>query len=321
MTISENQRDLELWNDLIQARAFDQAMCDQNPHWHEARGEEAVIVGGFSRLEESDVVAPHFRGACAVALLRGATPQQLAANVFGSRLSASGGTWRGDICPTPNQRFIGMFSGSLGTSVAYATGAAIHLQRQQPGAVAVCAFGDGTANSGIVYESLNMAAMFKLPIVFICQNNQYATSLASSEAIAGNDVSARARACGIPAEDVDGNCIHQVVGARERAVERAREGAGPSFIHAETYRLGGHYMSDPELYRSSEEVELWEARDPVRRSQEDLIERGLLTQERAQEQLDDAAAEMIRVVTEAKSEPEADHLTTSAYAEDLGWVA
>nr|WP_167356871.1 thiamine pyrophosphate-dependent dehydrogenase E1 component subunit alpha [Brevibacterium siliguriense] len=291
-------------------------MCEHNPHWHEARGEEAVIVGGFAGLEVTDVVAPHFRGACAVALLRGSTPEQLAANVFGTYRSQSLGNWRGDICPSPSSNFIGMFSGSLGTSVSYATGAALHLKRQSSEAIAVCAFGDGTVNSGIVYESMNIASMLQLPIVYICQNNQYATSLPASVAIAGNDVSARARACGMPAVDVDGNDVDDVIRNRNQAVERARHGAGPSFIHAKTYRLGGHYMTDPEVYRTAEEVSCWEARDPLTRYRDSLADKGVLSHKEAQEHIASENQQMLEIIAEAKQEREHDLLNRSPYSED-----
>lgn len=309
----------ELWRAMVQARAFDQAMCAQNPHWHEARGEEAVIVGGFAGLREDDVVAPHFRGACAVALMRGEDPARLAAGVFGTASSRSGGNWRGDICPSPSDRMIGMFSGSLGTTVSYATGAAVHLSRLGAGAVAVCAFGDGTANAGIVAESLNLASMLGLPIVYVCQNNQYATSLPSSRSLAGGSMTARAAGFGIPAEDVDGNDVEAVLAARDRALDRARSGGGPSLVHALTYRVGGHYMNDPETYRSADEVAAWRARDPLTRYAAALEARGELERATADGEIAEATARLEAIVERAKQGELATQLGVSAYAED--WEA
>jgi len=307
----------ELWRSLVLARAFDQAMVAHNPHWHEARGEEAVVVGGFSGLRPDDVVAPHFRGACAVSLIRGADPAQVAAAVFGTDQSPSGGNWRGDICPTPGDRMVGMFSGSLGTTVAYATGAALHLQRTRPGAVAVCAFGDGTANAGIVAESLNLAAMLRLPVVYLCQDNQYATSLPSSRALAGG-MTARSAGFGIPAEEVDGNDVEAVLAARDRVVQRARDGAGPSLVHARTYRLGGHYMNDPETYRSTDEVAEWLQRDPLTRYAATLADAGTLSRDEAQRQLDEETTRLTGIVGAAKQSAAATDLDESAYAESWG---
>lgn len=307
-----------LWRAMVEARAFDQAMCRHNSHWHEARGEEAVFVGSYADLGPDDVVAPHFRGTCAVALQRGASPDALAAGVFGTRGSSSGGHWRGDICPAPGPRSIGMFSGSLGTSVSYATGAALHLARTSPGAVAVCGFGDGTANSGIVAESLNLAAMLALPIVYVCQDNQYATSLPSAVALAGERVSDRARALGIAADDVDGNDLRAVRAAVGSAVERARAGGGPAFVHALTYRMGGHYMNDPETYRTPEEVAAWAERDPIARFQDLLVAEGVLDRGEAEAYSAEAHTRMEAVVAAAKErDDEETPPVTSTFAEDL----
>ncbi|KRF16857.1 thiamine pyrophosphate-dependent dehydrogenase E1 component subunit alpha [Nocardioides sp. Soil796] len=313
-----------IWSSLVTARAFDQAMCEHNNHWHEARGEEAVIVGGFLGLGENDVVAPHFRGACAVSLFRGADPETLAAGVFGTAGSNSLGHWRGDICPHPDSRSIGMFSGSLGTTVAYATGAALHLQRTAPGNVAVCAFGDGTANAGIVSESMNLAVMLHLPIVLICQNNQFATSLRASDAIAGGPVSARARGFGLPSIDVDGNDVRAVLAARDDAVAKAREGGGPTFIHATTYRMGGHYMNDPENYRTAEEVASWAQRDPLDRFAAELVALGELGPEEAASGVRSLTERMTELVGGAKGAGVGDvvaPLGHSAYAEHQGWAS
>ncbi|TYB44994.1 thiamine pyrophosphate-dependent dehydrogenase E1 component subunit alpha [Actinomadura chibensis] len=316
-TTAEGRR--ELWRAMVRARAFDQAMCAHNPHWHEARGEEAVVVGGFAGLDAEDAVAPHFRGACAVSLMRGEDPAVVAAGVFGTSGSRSGGHWRGDICPTPGDRMIGMFSGSLGTTVSYATGAALHLSRLGGDAVVVCGFGDGTANAGIVSESLNLAAMLSLPIVFICQNNQYATSLRASRAIAGGSMTARAAGFGIPAVDVDGNDVLAVLDERDRAVDRARRGGGPSLLHALTYRLGGHYLNDPEAYRSAEEVAAWRARDPLTRFADELARRDGFSRDDAEHELARETDRMKDLVERAKEEaPPVTAVSASAYAEDWG---
>lgn len=304
-----------IWDELVMARAFDRAMSTHNPHWHEARGEEAVVVGGFAGLRDTDVVAPHFRGACAVAQLRGTDAATVAANVFGTADGSSRGHWRGDICPTPGDRMIGMFSGSLGTTVAYATGAALRLKQLPGDDVVVCAFGDGTANAGIVSESLNLASMLRLPIVFVCQNNQYATSLPAAQAIAGGSVTARATGFGLPAVDVDGNDVLALTGAREEAVARARAGEGPTLLHALTYRMGGHYMNDPEVYRSEDEVAEWGRRDPLQRHAGWLADRGELDREVALKQLAEAEAAMDEIVAAAKQGAAADQLETTAYAE------
>lgn len=295
-----------LWRSMVEARAFDRAMTIHNPHWHESRGEEAVFVGAFSSLGDRDVLAPHFRGTCAIAIQRGEDPEQIAAGVFGKLPGPTRGHWRGDINPAPSDRFFGMYSGSLGTTIAYATGAALRLQQLGEGNVAVCSFGDGTANTGIVSESLNLAAMLQLPIVYVCQDNQYATSLTSQRALAGGPMSVRARAFGLASEDVDGNDVEAVLDACRRAVANARNGGGPTLINATTYRMGGHYMNDPETYRSTEEVAAWGEKDPILRCERALEAIGDWN---AQEAADFKALQQEkfeRIVAEAKNLAEAE---------------
>jgi TPP-dependent pyruvate/acetoin dehydrogenase alpha subunit len=167
-----------------------------------------------------------------------------------------------------------MFSGSLGTSVGYAAGAALTAKLSGSGGLTVTSFGDGTANAGILFETLNLSAMLALPVVFVCQDNQFATSLRATYSLAGNSVVNRARAFGIPAVDVDGNDVLAVRAAVGEATDRARAGGGPSLVHALTYRIGGHFMSDPEVYRTTDEVERWRAKDPIERLAATLIAEG-----------------------------------------------
>lgn len=308
---------------MMEGRAFDEAMVAHNPHWHESRGEEGVYVGAFCGLRESDVVAPHFRGSCGVSLLRGADPLTVASSVFGKTAGPSGGRWRGDICPTPTPHFIGMFSGALGGSVAYATGAALRIKLAGLDDVVVTAFGDGTANAGIVYESMNLASLHALPVVYVCQNNQYATSLRASDAIAGGSMSARAEAMGIPASGVDGNDVLAVAQAVQHAVARARSGEGPALIDALTYRLGGHFINDPETYRSPDEVQRHEAEDPLIRLIDDLGLRGECSIDQAHASLRSLEARMDQVVRTAKEAPEVpgSQLDQRPYLECLGRTA
>lgn len=264
------------WEDMVRARAFDQGMARNHRQWHESRGEEATYIGAYSGLNDDDIVAPHFRGICGVALSRGAKADELAKSVFGSPEGTTRGQWRGDICPVPSRTFFGLLSGSLGAAAAYATGAALHARFQNKSQVAVCSFGDGTVNTGVVSEAMNMAGMLSLPVIFICQDNQYATSLASHRSTVGSLVS-RAEGFGMPGHKIDGNDLAEVMSTQQQAVTRARQGNGPSFIHAITYRMGGHYMNDPELYRTEEEKAQWAKKDPIELGSRVLMGLGILT--------------------------------------------
>lgn len=308
----------DLWESMVIGRGFDQAMSTHNPSWHESRGEEATFIGAFAGLREDDIVAPHYRGACGVAMMRGNDAATVAEGVFGKE-GFVGGVWRGDVNPAPSRTHIGFFSGSLGTTVAYAGGAALRLQQQGGDLVTVGSFGDGTANAGIVNETMNMAAMLNLPLVLFCQDNQWATSLNSKVALAGGPVSVRARAFGLASIDVDGNDVVAVQQAQAEAVERARTGGGPTLVHATTYRLGGHYMNDPEVYRTQEEKDEWAAKDPIVRAETELVQSGDMTAEEAERTREALFAEMERIVLDAKAAPEVDastHVRTAyAYAQ------
>jgi TPP-dependent pyruvate/acetoin dehydrogenase alpha subunit len=137
-------------------------------------------------------------------------------------------------------------------------------------------FGDGTSNSGLLYESLNLASMLHLPVVFVCQNNQYAVSMPAARSIGGSDLAARARAIGVEAHDVDGNDVRAVHATVAAALSRARQGGGPTFIHALTYRVSGHWASDTCTYRDAAESAAWQNRDPVDLFCADLLARGVL---------------------------------------------
>lgn len=304
-----------LWEQMVSARAFDQAMTRHNPSWHESRGEEATFIGAFAGLRDGDIAAPHYRGACGIAVMRGADPATVASGVFG-KSGFVGGFWRGDVNPAPSATQIGFFSGSLGTTVAYAGGAALRLKQRGTDLITVASFGDGTANAGIVNETMNMAAMLSLPLVLVCQDNQWATSLSSRVALAGGPVSLRARAFGLASIDVDGNDVVAVQEAQAEAVARARAGEGPTLVHARTYRQGGHYMNDPEVYRSQEEKDEWAQKDPILRAERDLLATGVMDADTIRDRTAALEQQMDQIVVAAKAEPDVDGamLRRSAYA-------
>ena len=317
MTHSTEQLE-ELWEHMVNGRAFDRAMAIHNPLWHEGRGEEASVVGAFHFLGDDDVVAPHFRGACTLSLMRGTDHEVLSAGVFGKAKGLTRGAMRGDINALPSSNVIGLYSGTLGTTVAYATGAAMTMKLQNKPGVVVCSFGDGTSNSGVVAESWNMAKMLNLPIVYVLQNNQYATSLHADDAIAGGTGSDRAAAYGMPTEDVDGNDVIAVSEAVQRAADHARTN-GPAFVHALTYRMGGHYMSDPEVYRTPEEVSEWEQKDPIARLEKVLVEEHGWDAEAGatkRKNIEDHFDEVVKASKDLPG-PELDDIARSAFTDDI----
>ena len=155
-----------------------------------------------------------------------------------------------------------------------ATGVALAMQREGKGRVCVCFFGDGAANTGSFHEGLNLAAIWKLPVVYICENNQYGEAMPAREFVAGYPVSNRAKAYGLKGTTIDGNDIETVVKKSEKGVAQARSGEGPVFIEMVTYRFRGHYVGDPEhTYRTKEEVESWREKCPLVRFRKRLLEK------------------------------------------------
>jgi TPP-dependent pyruvate/acetoin dehydrogenase alpha subunit len=167
----------------------------------------------------------------------------------------------------------------VGANVPIAAGLALAARRLGSDRVAVCFFGDGAANEGAVHEGMNMAAIWDLPVVFVCENNLYAASTPVSASFKIEDIADRAAAYGIPGVVVDGNDVVAVYEVAGEAIARARRGEGPTLIECKTYRLCGHSRSDPRTYRSKEEETLWEAKDPIPNLGERLKHMGLVTDE------------------------------------------
>jgi acetoin:2,6-dichlorophenolindophenol oxidoreductase subunit alpha len=241
------REEIGLYRWLRLARSLDSELCQLSSRWFSALGEEAVIVGTFCDLRPTDIVAPHYRDPFVVYLMRGAELWRLVAQVLGKpagynkgRSVPFTGPFRLNIVP--------WVAGDLGTSIGVATGAALALSIRANDDVVVCTFGDGAANRGDVHESLNLAAVWRLPIVFVCQNNGWAISQPASSYLRV-PVVARAAGYGIPGAQVDGQDVEQVREVVTRAVMRARNREGPTLIEALTLRGSGHWAGDTEDYR------------------------------------------------------------------------
>jgi len=226
---------------------------------HLYSGQEAVATGVASILEERDRVAATYRGH-GYALALGVDPQQLLDEMLGRATGVNGGRAGSMNINSPADRLIGSF-GIVGGSIAAATGAALALQRTT-GGVAVASFGDGAMNQGYVFECLNFAQVFKLPLVLVCENNGYGEYTPFRSVTAG-EILARVEAMEVPAQTVDGMSVWKVREAAQRAVAHARAGDGPVFIEAITYRFVGHSRSDPGAYRPEGELDRWRERDPI----------------------------------------------------------
>jgi TPP-dependent pyruvate/acetoin dehydrogenase alpha subunit len=226
---------------------------------HLYSGQEAIATGVASVLEERDRVAATYRGH-GHALALGVDPQKLLDEMLGRESGINGGRAGSMNVNSPDDRLIGSF-GIVGGSIAAATGAALALKRTT-GAVAVAFFGDGAMNQGYVFECLNFAQVFRLPIVLVCENNGYGEYTPFRSVTAG-EIRARAEVMGVTAETIDGMSVCTVRQAARKAVAHARAGDGPVFIEALTYRFGGHSRSDPGAYRPEGELDQWRERDPI----------------------------------------------------------
>ena len=226
---------------------------------HLYSGQEAIATGVASVLEERDRVAATYRGH-GHALAIGVDPQKLLDEMLGRATGINGGRAGSMNVTSPDDRLIGSF-GIVGGSIAAATGAALALKRTT-GGVAVAYFGDGAMNQGYVFECLNFAQVFRLPIVLVCENNGYGEYTPFRSVTAG-EIRARAEVMGVTAETIDGMSVWTVREAAHTAVAHARAGDGPVFVEALTYRFVGHSRSDPGAYRPDGELDRWRERDPI----------------------------------------------------------
>jgi TPP-dependent pyruvate/acetoin dehydrogenase alpha subunit len=268
---------------------------------HLAAGHEAVAVGTSAALRPDDYVFATYRGHHH-AIARGATPEACLAELMSRATGLCAGKGGSMHLTVASGNMLGSYA-IVGSHLPIACGAAWSAKLRGSGQVAVAFFGDGATNIGAFHEALNLAAVWRLPVLFVCENNLYMeyTPIAAVTAVA-QPAADRAPAYGLPAEVVDGNDVVAVLEVASRAVERARAGDGPTIIEALTYRQYGHSRSDPAKYRPKEEVEAWLRRDPLTLLAERL--RGDGVEERAvKERRDRAQQEVAAAVEAAKAAP------------------
>src|SRR5919199_2051533 len=243
---------------------------------HPYIGMEAVGVGVMLALRPDDYVTSTHRGH-GHTIAKGGDPKRMMAELLGRATGYSGGKGGSMHIADMDKHMLGA-NGIVGGGMGLATGAALTARLQGTGAVAVCFFGDGALEQGILHETTNMAAIWKLPVLFVCENNQYAMSARSDWSIAGGAPARRAAGYGIPGVNVDGTDLFAVHAATTELVERARAGEGPAYLVFTTYRFHGHHAGDPLNYREKEEVERWREQDPIQRAKRVAIDRGVLSE-------------------------------------------
>lgn len=197
-------------------------------------------------------------------------------------------------------------NGIVAGGIPIAAGAALAYQLKGTDQVVVSFFGDGAANEGAFHEAVNLAAIWKLPVVFVCENNKYGMSFSTEKSFAIDTIAERAKGYGIPGVTVDGNDVEAVHEASAAAVARARAGEGPTLVEAVTYRWKGHSKSDKNLYRTKDEIEEWKAGDPIERFERLVVERGVLTDADVITVRDGATQAVREAARTANSAPDAD---------------
>jgi len=267
---------------------------------HLYTGQEAVAVGVCSSLRRDDfIVSTHRPHGHYIA--KGGQINKLMAELFGKKTGCCKGKG-GSMHVCDFDAGMPPAIAIVGANVPIAVGMALAFKMKGTDQVVACFFGDGAINQGMWHEGVNIAAIWKLPIILVCENNLYAASTHVTKVMLKNIVE-RAGAYGIPGQTVDGNDVTAVYGKACKAVERARKGEGPALIECLTYRHGGHSRGDPATYRPKEEVEEWLRRDPISRFKNKLIEKGVLTVERAKEIERNVEAEIEEAVKFAKESP------------------
>ena len=281
---------------------------------HLSIGQEASAVGAVLALRADDYILSTHRGH-GHCIAKGADPARMLAEFFGKEngyCRGRGGSMHIADVEGGNLGANGIVAGGL--PIAVGVGMSIKAQKQDR--VCMVFFGDGAANEGAFHEALNMASIWKLPVVFVCENNKYGMSMDIAKAMAVPNVADRASAYAMPGVALDGNDLPAVTAATRVAVTRARSGGGPSLIECKTYRLRGHSKSDRNLYRTKEEIEAWRKRDPILRLQGELIAHGRFDAAELAD-IEKAAQAQIEAALEfAKASPDPDpaELTRDVYA-------
>jgi pyruvate dehydrogenase E1 component alpha subunit len=245
---------------------------------HSYRGQEAIAVGVCSALRTSDLIASYHRGTGHL-IAKGADLYLLLCECMGRANGYSQGRGGKMHMGDMGFGFLGN-TGTVGGTVPTATGAALAAKVRGSDEVVVSFFGDGAANQGVVHESMNLAGVWRLPVIYVCENNQYAMTVSFEKSVAIKQLSARAAGYGFEGKTIDGNDADSVYQATQAAAEKARQGGGATFLECVTYRWDGHFGGDPGTgYRSKEEIAAWKQKCPIKRLKENLIEEGNLSEQ------------------------------------------
>ncbi len=305
--MSEEKLWLQMYTTMLRIRRFEEKVVElfaqgKIPGFvHSYIGEEAVAAGACAALEPTDYITSTHRGHGHL-IAKGGDLKYMMAELYGKKTGYCKGKGGSMHIADVDLGILGA-NGIVGAGIPIATGAALSSQLQKNGRVALCFFSDGASNRGTFHEGINMASIWKLPVVFLCENNMYGISMPQKRGMAIEDIADRASAYGIPGVVVDGNDVIAVYEAVKEAVKRARSGGGPTLIEAKTARWRGHFEGDPQIYRTPEEIEEWKKKCPIKRFEEKLLKMGVLNEEKIKEIEDMIAKEIDEAVKFAEESP------------------
>lgn len=283
MTNITKEQKIEMLKLIIKIRRFEERTVQLYQtariwgYLHPYIGEEAVAVGTCAAINKSDYIVSTHRGH-GHSIAKGADLNRMMAELLGKATGYCKG--RGGSMHIADTE-LGMLgaNGIVGGGIPISVGAGFSCKMEGKGRVTICFFSDGASNNGVFHESLNMAAVFKLPVIYVCENNMYAISMRCTESVSCENIADRAVSYGIPGDIVDGSNPIDVFEAVQRAVKRAREGNGPTLIEAKTYRFGGHHPNDPAEYRDKKEADYYKKeKDPVINFKKQLIDEKILSE-------------------------------------------
>ncbi|MDP6825260.1 MAG: thiamine pyrophosphate-dependent dehydrogenase E1 component subunit alpha, partial [Dehalococcoidales bacterium] len=298
---------LDLYRTMVRIRRFEERVSEEFAAGnipgsvHVYIGEEAVATGAIAHLRKDDYIMSTHRGHGHL-VAKGGKMNLMMAELFAKQtgycLGKGGSMHIADLD-------IGMLgaAGIVGSGIPIATGAGLSARIRGTDQVTICFFGDGASNIGRFHEGINMASIWKLPVIFLCENNLWAVSVPTSTSLAIQDIADRGVAYGIPGVVVDGQDVMAVYEAVGEAVTRAKKGEGPTLVEAKTYRYRGHFEGDAGTYRPREEIEKWLARDPINIFREQLTKTQMLTEKQVAEIDKEALEEVAKAVQFAKESP------------------
>jgi pyruvate dehydrogenase E1 component, alpha subunit len=303
-----NTKVIDMYKTMLKIRKFEEVAMNASAEGripgfiHLYIGEEAVATGVCANLNDKDYITSTHRGHGHI-VAKGGNLKFMMAELFGKATGYCKGRGGSMHIADATKGILGA-NGIVGAGHNLALGAGLSAQYRGTDEVCICFFGDASTNQGTFHESLNMASVWKLPIVFVCENNGYGISMSQNRHQAIKDVADRGVSYNVPGVVVDGNDVFAVYEAADEAIKRAREGKGPTIVECKTYRQRGHFEGDPGTYKPKEEQEAWVKKDPIPRFEKYILENGILSEKEMKEVQADIDDQIKEAVEFADNSPQ-----------------